>query len=67
MQAAALSNTEGSCRAWRVCGDCHQQVLLTPLAVWGTAPGAPRQLTASEALASLRSLSAKERDALVDR
>jgi hypothetical protein len=67
VQPAALSKSEGSCHAWRVCRDCHHQVLLTPLAVWGTAPGAPRQLTASEALASLRALSAKECDALVDR
>jgi hypothetical protein len=67
VQAARLRDREDSCQAWRVCKGCHQQVLLTPLAAWGTAPGAPRKLSVSEALASLHELSAKERDALDDR
>ena len=67
LQAVARRDDENSCQLWRVCRDCHQQVLLTPLAVWGTAPGAPRTLSASEALVTLRALSAKERDALDDR
>ena len=63
---ATLGGCEDGCQIWRVCADCHQQVLLTPLAVWGTAPGAARALSASEALASLRALSAQERGALDD-
>ena len=63
---AALGGCEDGSQIWRVCADCHQQVLLASLAVWGTAPGAPRVLSASEALASLRALSAHERGALDD-
>lgn len=52
--------------SWRVCTSCHQAVELTPLAVWGTAPSAPRALSVSETLASLRALSARELDAMDD-
>ena len=64
--APSDATPDGTSPSWRVCAGCYQDVLLTPLAAWGTAPAATRPLTAAEALHSLRALSALERAALCD-
>lgn len=62
--AAARWDADEAAPTWRVCCDCHQEVLLAPLARWGSDALALRPLTAAEGLASLRGLSAVEWDAL---